>query len=243
VDFLLSQLSARFDLSTARGKSDAVRDTLPIIRDLADPVERAHYEQALADAVGVDRSALAFAPIRPRSMQPVQNGPVLPRRGPDLEEFLLALGVVGANEGSGAVEVRLRPEADALRRLIQTRLAEGIEPSQLFDGMDETELAAIAERVQREVAQLTNVDSTHLIQERKIADLELTRHRLYREFAEIRVALSDSDDDDAAHGVSWAPALKQVAEQINDVERQLQSIGRVGSMSWESRKAREVMGG
>lgn len=239
VDFLLRQLPTTFDLTTARGKSDAVRDTIPIIRDLADPVERAHYEQQLADAVGVDRSAFAFAPVAPRSLRPVQREPSLPRRGPDADEYVLALMVVMRTARTLDEGLTLKPEADALWRLVGGRVSDGVDPANVFDGVEETELGAIAARVQREAVQLAGIDATQLIQQRKIADLTLALERLYGESEDIKTALEGSDDP---HGTSWASAMTDVAERINEIERELKTLGRVGSMSWGVRRMRERMG-
>lgn len=54
VDYFLSVVAREEDLNTARGKAAAVERLAPLIREIANPVERAHYIQALARLVQTD---------------------------------------------------------------------------------------------------------------------------------------------------------------------------------------------
>lgn len=65
LDYVLEQIAATADLATARGKSEAVRQALPLLAEVHDPVQQAHYVQRLAHLVRVDERAIAAQLRRP----------------------------------------------------------------------------------------------------------------------------------------------------------------------------------
>jgi DNA primase len=54
MEYYLDQLTADLDLRSARGRADAVERLAPLIGALANPVERAHYVQRLAQKLSLD---------------------------------------------------------------------------------------------------------------------------------------------------------------------------------------------
>ncbi len=58
VDFLFGVVVQENDLTSARGKATVVRELTPLIQELADPIERAHYVQRLARLVQVDERTI-----------------------------------------------------------------------------------------------------------------------------------------------------------------------------------------
>jgi DNA primase len=70
-DFYLQVVSAQYDLTTAKGKSAIVREVLPLLREIGDPVERSHYVGQLARLVKIDeRVLLAELDEVPRTQSP-----------------------------------------------------------------------------------------------------------------------------------------------------------------------------
>jgi DNA primase len=65
VDYFLNLVTAELDLGTAKGKGEAVRRLVPLIREIADGVERAHYVQKLARLVQVDEQIIHGQVLRP----------------------------------------------------------------------------------------------------------------------------------------------------------------------------------
>jgi len=59
VDFFLHALTRDLDLKLARDKSIAVKRLAPIVREVGDAVQRAHYTQQLARLVGVSEQVVA----------------------------------------------------------------------------------------------------------------------------------------------------------------------------------------
>lgn len=67
VDFYFKAITSRLDLASPKGKSAAVAQLLPIIREIDDEVAQAHYLTRLANLVQVDERLLA---ARLRAMRP-----------------------------------------------------------------------------------------------------------------------------------------------------------------------------
>ena len=59
VDYYLAVVSAEENLTTARGKANAVARMAPLIREIANSVERSHYVQILARMVKMDERLVA----------------------------------------------------------------------------------------------------------------------------------------------------------------------------------------
>ncbi len=59
VDFYLALVAREEDLSSGRGKANAVARLAPLIREVANPVEREHYIQALARLIQADERLVA----------------------------------------------------------------------------------------------------------------------------------------------------------------------------------------
>lgn len=85
VDFYFELLDRELDLTTARGKSAAVQEIIPMLREISDPVERESYVQKLARLVRIDeRTLMAELESQPskvarrRPAPPSAAGPALP---------------------------------------------------------------------------------------------------------------------------------------------------------------------
>ena len=94
VDHVIEQLLAGFDINDPHGKSDAVKATAPIVRDLSDPVRRDYYIQQLARKLRLSPRAVAQAmaaaprtePRVERRQQPLA-GPADAPGGPPEPDF------------------------------------------------------------------------------------------------------------------------------------------------------------
>jgi DNA primase len=107
VDFYFQAVTANLDLNSAKGKSIAVQELLPVLRDIGNSVEQEHYIQKLARLIHVDERTLmaelnrtskpraAQPPVTPAAPAPLQPEitPAKIRIGPDkgLEEYCLSL--------------------------------------------------------------------------------------------------------------------------------------------------------
>jgi len=93
VEYAIQTLSAGRNLNDPKEKGAFSRQVAPIIRDVADPVERAHYAQRLARLLRVDEHAVleelggAALPKVRRPAKPVEA--VVQRKAADLEVYCL----------------------------------------------------------------------------------------------------------------------------------------------------------
>jgi len=79
VDFYFQIVTDGLDLNTARDKSVAVRELIPVLRDIGDKVEQEHYIQKLARLIHVDeRTLLAELKSKPGGKKPLRRKPVPP---------------------------------------------------------------------------------------------------------------------------------------------------------------------
>ncbi len=69
VDHVINVVAARYDLSSARGKSDAVGELALFVSEIGEPVQRAHYVQRVAAAIRVPEDAVQEAVGRARPQQ------------------------------------------------------------------------------------------------------------------------------------------------------------------------------
>jgi DNA primase len=142
VDYVLSVLTADRDLQDAKVKAEIARQMLPLIEDVADPVEREAYRQNLARCLKLDERALqGIQPTRGRSRRgrplPESRDDELSRAAgmkpssPPLETF--CLGVLLANP-----ELLYRIDRQ-LQSLGERRLSEedftGTEHQLIFQGV------------------------------------------------------------------------------------------------------------
>ncbi len=85
LDFVLEQIAQEADLETAQGKREAVRQALPFLAEVHDPVGQAHYLQHLAHLLRVDERAVS-AELRRAGAAAREAGPLLRFRTPGSAE-------------------------------------------------------------------------------------------------------------------------------------------------------------
>ena len=66
VEHVIGVVTNKYDVKTARGKSDAVGELALFIREIGDPVQRAHYEQRIAGVLRVPEGSVQEAVARAR---------------------------------------------------------------------------------------------------------------------------------------------------------------------------------
>jgi len=91
LDFRLDAASAAVDLANPRGRSDLVRDFLPLLSAVTDPVVRAHYLQRLSRLSQTGEEELAAMLARPQRAAKSPSVPQLTSKGDATEEFTLSL--------------------------------------------------------------------------------------------------------------------------------------------------------
>ncbi|MDO8671023.1 MAG: DNA primase, partial [Dehalococcoidia bacterium] len=133
IDFLLNATHTRFNLGDPKGKAQAVKQIMPVIAEITDPVIRAHYIQKLARLVNVDEKVLqSSSPVvagqrdgrqppvrRPASAAtPTVNPQSAPATRDRIEAHCLALLIQHPDLGDGTVELDGAQFSDADYRCI-----------------------------------------------------------------------------------------------------------------------------
>jgi DNA primase len=230
LDFLLARLPQRHDLGTAEGKRAAVEEMLPALRDVAEPVERAHYVQRLAAVVGVEERAIAEL-ARPAARRMVADPSVaLEEARPDrLEEYALALLALGTPSSSLAAEDFARADCRALLRwLLAGGAAAG--PSEAAPPPELAEAwASVVAITADPYMDLQHQPPAQLRSELDNTTLELRKRRLAREKWEIDSLVRDSDGDAPRDLLA---RLDGLLKQRAELERAQAARGRVVASAW-----------
>ncbi|MFL5734954.1 MAG: DNA primase [Chloroflexia bacterium] len=66
IDHVIGVAASKYDIKTARGKSDAVQELSLFVRELGDPIQRAHYIQRIASVLRTPEEAVQEAVTRAR---------------------------------------------------------------------------------------------------------------------------------------------------------------------------------
>jgi DNA primase len=93
-DYAINLVASHHDLQSASGKSDMVREIAPVVAQVADPVEKAHYLQKVAHLAQVEERVVESAIARhtvPQSVGPPGASFPTRREKPGLEARLVGL--------------------------------------------------------------------------------------------------------------------------------------------------------
>ncbi|MBN1485476.1 MAG: DNA primase [Chloroflexia bacterium] len=241
MDYYFDALSADLDLTTAKGKADVVSRLGPLVAELSDRVQRAHYLQQLGRMVQVDEAAL-WQQIRqagghkqpPRHGQGQQPAEPSHKAGLGLDEHCLSFALhyphllAQADEALGACEEEPlaagdlgRPEdrviLDTWRAWLKgggSRQARG----EFFDALDErlqdrvTVLVAAQEARPPLPEELLGSDVLDAV-------IRLRLQNLRREVQSLRYLLEDPED--AAAAATYGPLIIQTTARIRRLQQAL----------------------
>ena len=218
VQFVIDTLTAGRDLNDPRIKTAIANEALPIIRDVANPVEQSTYIQQLARRLKVDERAM-FDQMRvamskpPRSKRPAPSKPELLKRDTtDIEQYCLSIvlrqphtlpvideALARAEQpplnGEDFEQVQNREVFQALRAALSNGQAP--QPDDIRSELDATlhdHLTMLLTENQHQPA-LSREDS--LEQAAQQAGLRLRERRLRREGRELHALLEDAQSDAA----------------------------------------------
>ncbi len=164
VAYVIDIVTDGLDLNDAKAKADAVRQVMPLIGDVADPVERDHYRQLVSRRLRVDERALQQVALA-SSMSSMsgprhrRQPPPPPReaRMPDGNSVASRSGAAPMQGGKLATQMR---EADYLRqclrhpqlmRLVDQRLRAQEQPIVREDDFSDVEDRALLRHLRDEL--------------------------------------------------------------------------------------------
>ena len=239
MDYYFDTLTADLDLSTAKGKAEAVRVLGPLIAEVGDRVQRTHYLQRLARMVQVDERSVwqqirqGLGASRPRS-RPARPQPeeqpakvMLELDGHCLSLLLSAPALL--TEVDRALElcgdVALAPEDwsrsedQAIFGAWQRWLATGGSPEVLggfYDTLDESLQERVTVLLQAREGEPLVADS--LLQSDVLDAVSRLRLRnLRRQIQELRFLLEDTHDGETA--VVYGPLITNTATRIRGLQQ------------------------
>lgn len=206
VDFYFRVLTQDLDLKTARDKSAAVKRLVPIIREIDDSIQRAHYAQQLARLVQVPEQTISQQLARHTSRpgrreaeaQPDQANSTPPKAVSKLEEYCLALALhspsdlarIAFLEGEDFTGVTQR----ALFFAFQQAGMELTERDRFRGRLDEA-LVPLYEQLSTLEQNLPTLNGPDLTREIETTAYRLRLQRDRTELTQIEVMLRDQDTD------------------------------------------------
>ncbi len=220
VPFVIDALSAGRDLNDPREKARLSKEVLPIIRDVADPVEQTVYVQQLARRLKVEERAMfdqmrviSSAPVKQRSRSaaasaaPIAMPETAKRDTTDLEQYTLSVLLRHPHVLQVIDEALDRAELPALNvddfeqlacreifRALRTTLIDDPAPTaaEVEANLDEALFAAVA-ALYEEKDDRPPVDRGISLEDgAKKAGLQLRERRLRREGQQLRALLQDT---------------------------------------------------
>ncbi len=238
LDFIYMSARERLDLTTPKGKAQAVDEILPFIAELPNPVEQAHYLQRLAVMVGMDEQPLRDAlPRKSERAAHPQGQPGTIRqhleKSEELEEYCLALllrhqylaPLIGPLREDHFLSTENRelfltwqidPQAD-IREMAEEALSERL--STILDKTMPPITPAMAE--------LALAQCIHKLEERRLRDLK-HHHRLrFTQFSEDGadipiVTVAPADEANASSTGEEGMTLQDLEHQELELNRQIQ---------------------
>jgi DNA primase len=248
VDYVLDVLTAQRDLADPKVKADVARQVLPLIEDVADPVEREAYRQKLARRLQVDERALQGAARKPASRRRRVQPPVetAEPRGAGASEargerFCLGL-LLRVDRQLVALELdRLLPQdfTGTDRQVIFQAVREALaqdehEPSQFWRARLAPEVSEAAQGLLDELSTLSELGEIDL-QQPKVADEIMARFLQLRklvldaslsqtQFQLLAAQESPSDDEELAVLTARVRLLAQQKARLEQALANRQSL-------------------
>jgi DNA primase len=205
VDFYFRVLTEDLDLTQARDKSIAVKRLTPIVREVGDAIQRAHYTQQLARLVQVPEQTIAQEVAQKRrtvNAPPVEQ-PLESRSRPvsKREEYLIMLAVhspahlprIAFIEPEDFADGELRAFFEALREAAQGA-NERFEHESFKMNLDGS-LRSLYDRLAEQGHGLSELSELELVREIELAAYRLRDEHDRAELAHIEVLLRDNDVD------------------------------------------------
>lgn len=208
IDFYFRVLTQDLDLKSARDKSLAVKRLAPIIREIGDAVQRAHYTQQLARLVQVPEQTIAQQiDVRKRAARgatkPVAEAPAQ-RAASKLEEYVLTLALHAPEHLTRIKFLEAEDFVETDCRALFVALREFWSPAEWFDReafratLDETLVALHDWLIERGAPDL---DELGLGREIESAAHRLRLQHDKTELEQIEVLLRDKDDERAQEDI------------------------------------------
>jgi len=236
IEYVFSATAARHDITTPRGKSTAVQDLAPLIREIVDQVQQAHYVQRLARLLKIDTRAIWDAVRQTRPPAPRRAaGPEPPKAqagesrqagaGVGLEEYILALILdqPGLLWQSGLRDEDFQEPANrqvfhALDEYLQEH--ESLDRDALRTELDPS-LHEVVAQLEGLLAQEPQASSRELAESLRVATLRLRRSNILAENARLQFVLAEAPADEQRH---LRAVSKHLSERLKQIDEALSAV-------------------
>lgn len=218
IEYAFSAVVARHDVTTPRGKSAAAQELAPLIREIVDRVQQAHYVQRLAQLLEIDsqvvwdavRRARSPASTPPRATEP----PRATRAGEsNLEEYIL-IRLLDRPDLLWQSDLRGEDFQDPVHRQIFHALDETLREVETLDldalraGLDPSLHEAI-DQLEGLLAQEPQAPSRELSRSLQVTILRLRRRNVLAENARLQTVLAQAPSEEQ-------PALRELAGRLGE---------------------------
>jgi DNA primase len=250
VDYVLAVLTSDRDLEDAKAKAEIARQMLPLIEDVADPVEREAYRQNLARRLRLDERVLqGLQPSRGRSPRAGRRvgssdeGSVriaeAKSTGSPLEAFCVSILLTNPEllyrvdrqlqslgEGRLSGDDFTSTERQEIFRAVRSALAQDDEePARhVIRSLDET-LSELAQVLQQDAAALS-LDRPDVMEEIMLNFLRLRKRNLESSLLTLQMQQQAAQDDSGGRAEGAAERIKGLMERVRQIAAQKDRLDR-----------------
>ncbi len=218
MDYLLEQALRRHSLGTVQGKVRAVRDLLPALNRLQDPLEQALYVERVASRLGLKESQIR-AQLRGTQVLPAQDEENTRRisRGPAHERLLLQLmllhpQMIPVVEEAVGMDAFSDPRHKKLAREIS--LSREIEPKmevqKFFTRLGEEEIKDLASELLLTAESVTDAD--RMLRD-CLRQIKLSRVRQEIQHVDEEIRNRSQQGKEGKEGLSGASGLRELLKR------------------------------
>lgn len=204
VDFFFRVMTQDLDLKLPRDKSTAVKRLAPIINEIGDAIQRAHYSQELARLIHVPEQTLAQEIARQRrgarqEERPSEEAKAATPVALRLEEYCLTLALHAprylSRIGFLSVDAFSRTEYRILFTALREKAAGGSWRKEDFISSLQESLQPLCSELLQRTSMLSELSDAELGREMETAAYRLYRQRDKDELAQIELQLRELDPD------------------------------------------------
>ncbi|MBU0493152.1 MAG: DNA primase [Chloroflexi bacterium] len=223
IDYVLAGISTQHDLTTPRGKSDAVNELAPLIREIADRVQQAHYVQRLGRLLTIDTRAIWDVVRQTRQPVPSARAPAAVRTNEShLEAYVLAL-ILEQPDLLWQSDVRAEDFQDSACHQIFDALDEHMRDHEALDREAlrqelDPSLHESLNRLESILTQAPPTSSPELLASLRVTLLRLRRRNILAENTQLQSMLTDAPADEQRH---LQELTKRLSERLKQIDKAL----------------------
>ncbi len=224
IEYVFAAAAARHDITAPRGKAAAVQELAPLIREIVDRVQQAHYVQRLARLLEIDARAIwdVIRQVKPPAAPAPAAQPVPRASESRLEEYIL-VRLLDRPELLWESDLGAEEFQDPIYRQLFQSLDDYMREHELLDreawraGLDPILLEPVA-HLEHVLAQEPPTSSQELTESLATATLRLRRRNVLAENARLQFVLADAPADEQRE---LGKAVRRLSERLKQIDEAL----------------------